>query len=187
MATDYTSLIAKVNQILLDGEPSNISIDEHSGYTGYKPQAVIDAMNEVFTVCGWGFDEVSSEIVTTGDKGSQLAVSQVKARLTGVEWTPPAWGQSRVTRSDIGDAKKGAQTDALKKALSYFSIGNRAYHGLLGKEPEADETTMSKIRAFCKSLGRQEPPETLTQKQADSYLKTLQRDYVDKQAAKGAA
>ena len=33
--------------------------------------------------------------------------------------------------SSWGDCKKSAQTDALKKALSYFSIGNKAYHGLL--------------------------------------------------------
>ena len=34
---------------------------------------------------------------------------------------------------DVGDAFKSAQTDAMKKALSHFSIGNRAYHGLLPK------------------------------------------------------
>ena len=28
---------------------------------------------------------------------------------------------------------KSAQTDAIKKALSYFSVGNRAYLGMLGK------------------------------------------------------
>jgi recombination DNA repair RAD52 pathway protein len=62
-----------------------------------------------------------------------LAVAQVKVWLAGIDFHPCAWGQSRVTKGDIGDAKKGAQTDAIKKALSYFSIGNRAYYGLLQK------------------------------------------------------
>jgi recombination DNA repair RAD52 pathway protein len=55
----------------------------------------------------------------------------VKVWLKDIACMPVGWGQSRVTKGDAGDAKKGAQTDALKKALSYFSIGNRAYHGYL--------------------------------------------------------
>ena len=113
------SQVEQVNALLFQGEPANISIDEHSGYTGYKPQAVVDAMNEVL-FGAWGFEEVSSEI-EPGDKGS-LAVAQVRVWLKDIEFRPVAWGQNRVTRGDIGDARKGAQTDAIKKALSYFSI-----------------------------------------------------------------
>ena len=80
-----------------------------------------------------GFEEVSSEIVShQTEKGtSSLAIAQVKVWIKTIEFMPVGYGQSRVTKGDIGDAKKGAQTDAIKKALSYFSIGNRAYHGLL--------------------------------------------------------
>lgn len=117
---------------MLDGEPGNISVDSYSGYTGYKPQYLIDAMNAVF-LGAWGFEEIASEIVThQNDKGnSSLVIAQVKVWLKGIDFQPVAHGQSRVTKGDIGDAEKGAQTDAIKKALSYFSIGNRAYHGLL--------------------------------------------------------
>lgn len=121
--------VAAINQLLQNGEPGNISIDEHSGYTGYKPQAVIDALNAIIPLGGWGFEELSSEIIPA-DKGG-LAISQVRVWLKDVDFRPTGWGQNRVTRGDIGDAKKGAQTDAIKKALSYFSIGARAYHGLL--------------------------------------------------------
>src|SRR6266852_5830720 len=125
--------IRAVNKILHDGEPKNVSIDNYSGFTGYKPQYIIDAMNAVFTIGGWGFDEVGTEIVShQTEKGtSALAIAQVKVWLKTVAFQPVGWGQSRVTKGDVGDAKKGAQTDAIKKALSYFSIGNRAYHGLL--------------------------------------------------------
>ena len=125
--------IKAVNKILQDGEPKNVSIDNYSGYSGYKPQFIIDAMNVAFKIGGWGFEEIAAEIVTNQtEKGSSsIAIAQVKVRLKDVEFQPVGWGQSRVTKGDIGDAKKGAQTDAIKKALSYFSIGNRAYHGLL--------------------------------------------------------
>ncbi len=87
----------------------------------------------VFKLGNWGFEEVTSEIVTnqTEKATSSLAIAHVKVWLKGIDFQPLGYGQSRVTRGDVGDSKKGAQTDAIKKALSYFSIGNRAYHGLL--------------------------------------------------------
>lgn len=125
--------IKAVNKILQDGEPNNVSNDTYSGFTGYKPQYIIDAMNIVFTIGNWGFEEVFAEIVThTTEKGTaSIAIAQVKVWMKSIDFAPTSYGQSRVTKGDIGDAKKGAQTDAIKKALSYFSIGNRAYHGLL--------------------------------------------------------
>lgn len=125
--------IKAVNSILREGEPANISVDSYSGFTGYKPQHIIDSMNMVFGIGGWGFEELSAEVLTSQtEKGSTaLAVAQVKVWIKDIACMPVGWGQSRVTRGDIGDSKKGAQTDALKKALSYFSVGNRAYHGRL--------------------------------------------------------
>lgn len=132
-ATTTEEKIKAVNQILQDGEPRNISLDTYSGFTGYKPQYIVDAMNIVFKIGNWGFEEIASEVVTQPtDKGStSLAIAQVKVWIKSIDFTPVGYGQSRVTKGDRGDAKKGAQTDAIKKALSYFSIGNRAYHGLL--------------------------------------------------------
>lgn len=125
--------IKAVNKLLQDGEPKNISIDNYSGFTGYKPQYLIDAMNIVFKIGSWGFEEVASEIVThQAEKGtSSIAIAHVEVWLKGIDFQPASYGQCRVTKGDVGDAKKGSQTDAIKKALSYFSIGNRAYHGLL--------------------------------------------------------
>ena len=125
--------IKAVNKILLDGEPGNISVDSYSGYSGYKPQFIVDAINAVFGIGNWGFEELTAQVLTSQtEKGTaSLAIAQVKVWLKGVAFQPVGWGQARVTKGDIGDAKKGSQTDAIKKALSYFSIGNRAYHGLL--------------------------------------------------------
>lgn len=122
---DIMNQVAEVNKILLDGEPGNISVDTYSGFTGYKPQHIIDAMNAIFGIGKWGFKELSSDL----EEG--LAIAQVEVWISGVEFRPTGWGQARITKGDRGDARKGAQTDAIKKALSYFSIGNRAYQGLL--------------------------------------------------------
>ncbi len=123
--TDTRSLVAAVNKQLLAGEPENISIDTFNGYAGYKPQCVIDAMNEAFDIGGWGFDELDSWI----EDG--IALCKVRVWIEGCAFQPTSYGQARVTKGDIGDARKGAQTDSIKKALSYFSIGSRAYRGEL--------------------------------------------------------
>lgn len=132
-ASTIEDKVKAVNKVLQDGEPHNVSIDAYSGYTGYKPQFIVDAMNIVFKLGNWGFEEVASEIVThqTEKGNSSLAIAQVKVWIKTIDFMPVGYGQSRVTKGDTGDAKKGAQTDAIKKALSYFSIANRAYHGLL--------------------------------------------------------
>src|SRR6266446_3032886 len=132
-AKTYEEKVKAINRMLKDGEPGNISVDNYSGFTGYKPQYLIDAMNAVFGIGKWGFEELFAEVLTSQtEKGTaSLAVAQVKVWLKDVASTPVGWGQSHVTKGDVGDAKKGAQTDAIKKALSYFSVGNRAYHGLL--------------------------------------------------------
>ena len=123
--------VKKVNALLKKGEPGNISKDKFSGYTGYKPQYIIDAMNAVM-FGEWSFEEISNQLVDKDDNGKpKLAVASVKVFLKGLAQEFKAYGQSKVTRGDFGDARKGAQTDAIKKALSYFSIGNRAYHGKL--------------------------------------------------------
>lgn len=125
--------VRRVNEVLKKGEPRNISVDNFSNMTGYVPQFIIDAMNAVFGIGGWGFEEISSTLVDRNPKTDKpsLAIAQVRVWLEGVAAKPVAYGQSRVTRGDFGDARKGAQTDAIKKALSYFSVGNRAYYGKL--------------------------------------------------------
>lgn len=132
--------IKAVNAILKKGEPENISVDPYTKYTGYSPQYIVDAMNAVM-FGEWGFIEISNDLVDKNDEGKpQMAVAQVEVYIKNedgidaVYFRPRAYGQSRVTRGDFGDARKGAQTDAIKKALSYFSIGNRAYHGKLTTE-----------------------------------------------------
>lgn len=167
--------ITAVNELLRRGEPGNLSQPDQDGHRGYSPQAIVDAMNEVLWN-KWGFEEISSELVA-GEKGL-VAVCQVSVRLAGVDWQPVGWGQGRVTRGDVGDARKGAQTDAIKKALSYFSVGNRAYLGLLGKQDMSVATAEQnkRLAAYGAKLGYQ-VPEGLTYDDADQLLREWYDEY----------
>ena len=191
-SNEVANLIEIVNSLLFEGEPGNISEDTYNHYTGYKPQAVIDAMNQGFGIGQWGFKELSSEI--SGDEKATLAVSQVEVWLAGIDFRPSGWGQARVTKGDLGDARKGAQTDAIKKSLSYFSIGNRAYQGLLkvgnGKpqtvgntleNSPASEQQLREIARLANGLSRK-VTRPATYKAANELLNQLSREYNAREA-----
>lgn len=116
--------VKKINEILKAAEPKNISTD-HKGYSGYSPQYVIDAINSEF-IGQWNTTVLEHATYPLGDKKHAF----VKVAVTILDVTFEAFA-SHPIQTDPGDAFKSAQTDATKKALSYFSIGNRAYHGLL--------------------------------------------------------
>lgn len=154
---DIQSKIEKVNEILQSQEPENISVDSHGGYTGYKPQYIKNTMNTVFTVDGWGYDEISSKIETVKSKNGEslVAVARVEVWIEGLKRRPKAWGQSRVTNGDVGDALKGANTDAMKKALSDLSIGSRAFEGKLSEEDANEYKEEQKQQALRKKVESQ--------------------------------
>lgn len=122
--------VKEVNEILKNGEPDNVTADKSRGFqlTGYSPQYVVDAMNKVFGLEGWGFEDIYNKI-SNGEAVAHVRV-WLQTEENAVERT--AYGSKvMLEKTSYGDAKKSAQTDGLKKALSYFSIGNRAYHGKL--------------------------------------------------------
>ena len=95
---------------------------------GYKPQYVFDAVNDVLLPENWRYEVVSKEIY------DNQAVAEVKLFLrTGEEWfcKGSQTGQMQIIKKNVGDAMKGAITDALQKCLSLLSIGSDAYKGLL--------------------------------------------------------
>src|SRR3954452_20624083 len=128
---DLTHKVEEINKLLEAGEPDNISFDDYKDKSGYAPQPIFDAINTVLGPEKWGFEEVSLQKDNEGTP--KLAVYCVRVWIGDNDCNRTAYGQSRITSGDLGDAFKGAQTDAIKKALSYFSIGNRAYLGLLVK------------------------------------------------------
>lgn len=124
--------IKAVNEALKRGEPGNFS-EDHKGYSGYKPQFVIDAVNSEF-IGEWGVEVLEQKTYPTKNKkGEDVNNAFVKVRVSLGENNNDAMASHPIL-DDVGDAFKAAQTDAMKKALSHWSIGNRAYHGLLDKK-----------------------------------------------------
>ena len=96
---------------------------------GYKPQYVFDTVNKVLLPENWRYEVISKEIFDA------QAVIEVKLFIRiNDEWLCKGSqsGQMQIVKKNVGDAYKGAITDALQKCFSLLSIGSDAYKGLLG-------------------------------------------------------
>ena len=119
--------VGRINDFLKKYEPNNWGKD-HKSYSGYKPQWVIDAVNQEF--CGdYSIEVLHQEVYVSPKDDKEHALVRIK--LTIGNSFIESFASHPNNQNDIGDTFKSAQTDAMKKAFAHFSIGNRAYHGLL--------------------------------------------------------
>ncbi len=95
---------------------------------GYRPQYVFDSVNEVLGPENWRYELTREEIF------ENQAVAEVRlfVRVDG-DWLCKGShkGQMQIVKGNVGDAQKGAITDAIQKCMSLLSIGSVAYKGLL--------------------------------------------------------
>ena len=111
---------------------------------GYKPQYVFDAVNSVLKPENWRYEIVSKDVF------EHQVVVEVKMYIRNVdEWICKGsqTGQMQIVRGNVGDAMKGAITDALQKSFSLLSIGTDAYRGLLKNVYNERPTTKTKPAA----------------------------------------
>jgi hypothetical protein len=95
---------------------------------GYRPQYVFDSVNEILGPENWRYELTKEEIYE----------NQAVAEITLFLKIDDAWlckgshkGQMQIVKGNVGDAQKGAITDAIQKCMSLLSIGSDAYKGLL--------------------------------------------------------
>ena len=95
---------------------------------GYRPQYVFDSVNELLGPENWRYELTKEEIFEA------QAVAEVKLFLK----VEDVWfckgshkGQMQIIKGNVGDAQKGAITDAIQKCMSLLSIGSDSYKGLL--------------------------------------------------------
>ena len=106
---------------------------------GYRPQYVFDSVNEVLGPENWRYELTREEIF------DNQAVAEVRlfVRVDG-DWLCKGShkGQMQIVKGNVGDAQKGAITDAIQKCMSLLSIGSDAYKGLLKHvfQPSAKST-----------------------------------------------
>jgi hypothetical protein len=95
---------------------------------GYRSQYVFDCVNEVLGPENWRYELTREEIFDT------QAVAEVRLFLkVDSEWfcKGSQKGQMQIVKGNVGDALKGAITDAIQKCMSLLSIGCDSYKGLL--------------------------------------------------------
>jgi hypothetical protein len=95
---------------------------------GFRPQYVFDSVNEVLGPENWRYELTREEIYES------QAVAEVRlfVKIDG-DWLCKGShkGQMQIVKGNVGDAQKGAITDAIQKCMSLLSIGSDAYKGLL--------------------------------------------------------
>jgi hypothetical protein len=85
-------------------------------------------VNQIIGPENWRYELVKEEIF------ENQAVAEVKLFLnTDTEWLCKGShkGQMQIIKGNVGDAQKGAITDAIQKCFSLVSIGQDSYRGLL--------------------------------------------------------
>jgi len=95
---------------------------------GYRPQYVFDSVNEILGPENWRYELTKEEIY------ENQAVAEIRLFLkVDSDWLCKGShkGQMQIIKGNVGDAQKGAITDAIQKCMSLLSIGSDAYKGLL--------------------------------------------------------
>jgi len=124
--------IEKINEIL-DGFGDEAIQEERRPFGslwGYKPQYLIDAVNEVLGIDGWGYKLIEMK-TTPVDGGRITATAQVEVYIKIGDSLVCKGPQFGVSTNYPGDAEKGALTDGIGKSLSLWGVGSKAYRGLL--------------------------------------------------------
>jgi hypothetical protein len=132
--------------------------------TGIKGAYVIERLNQVLGLCGtgWSFSVTGMEVT----EKFVLADIELQYCVNG-EWSKPIpiSGDQMIVRERVGDAKKGAITDALKKAAGMLGVGNEAYKGLLtpstngkpARQPRKETSKPAPARAPAKRRPKATP------------------------------
>jgi len=121
--------------------------------TGIKYQYVVNRLNEVLGLgCYRAHRTVTVKEVSTA-KGRQAFEAICDITLELGEWIDGefvTWAEALAdgghTATSEADARKGAYTNALKKAAAFFGVGRQAYEGTLDDDnvadPDPSEPTM---------------------------------------------
>lgn len=133
---------------------------------GYKPQYVVDAVNEVLGQENWIFDLLKEDVY---ENQCSVLVSVYLNTPNGFLCKGPQRGQMQIVKNNVGDAQKGAITAAIQKGLSLWSIGQDSYLGKLeavyksGKPATDNQTGDSKQKPIAAPSTPSEPSSQIPQ------------------------
>jgi hypothetical protein len=118
--------------------------------TVINPMFVVDRLNTVFGLFGWAF---KTEVISFSEepKCSATVKGFLRIENDGKVHTIEQYGGSDNT--DLGDALKGAATDALTKCASILGIGFEVYSGQLDRQSSAPAKAEMATKAMIKKIG----------------------------------
>jgi len=96
---------------------------------GYKPQYIFERLNNIWGYTGWNYKIIEEGI----DNGSGVVGAKVMLQILDengqVIIEKPQWGNSKISKMGLFEAKKGAVTNAICKCAAIFDVGHEAYKG----------------------------------------------------------
>lgn len=124
-----TKKVTTYEKCIADFPDEALSCDSSRGFdlTSVKAQYVKERLNQVFGVTGWAMTG-TYEQVGNGSGVIYYGKLSVIDPDTSVSHTHESVGFAQIKRN-IGDAFKGAQTDALSKCSSNLGIANEIFKG----------------------------------------------------------
>ena len=154
-ASYWTAIVEKVDSILEKEGASAVQEVPGRGRTlyGYRPQSVIDALNQVLGANSWGYEVLDHSVERVENRKGEtrfLAYVKVKLWVVDKDSSKDVFGGSE--NYTPGDALKGAVTDAIQKGLSLFSIGRKAYRGELKELLPPKEQEKKEVKATAKQI-----------------------------------
>jgi len=122
---------------------------------------VVERLNDVFGIGAW---KTKSEFIERVEK-----MVVVKSTFYCGDIEVEAFGGN--DNADLGDAYKGAATDALTKIGSYLGIGMDVFKGLADKEPVKEVPVLDTKLVEIKRLSREVGFNGKTMEEFESWLK----------------
>ncbi len=111
-------------------------VDESREFTlvGIGGMWMIERLNQVFGLCGTGWRYTMADAPCTEKEISLYVTLQYNI---GGAWSEPITvvGNNGIVYGHLGDARKGALTDGIKKAASILGVGIEAYKGQIAAPP----------------------------------------------------
>lgn len=145
----YLALSAPFSEVAIERTDGRITGRGYST-TGIKYQYVVNRLNEVLGLgCYRAHRTVTVKEITTA-KGRQAFEAICDITLELGQWVDGEfvmWAEALAdgghTATSEADARKGAYTNAFKKAAAFFGVGRQAYEGTLDDDnvagPESSE------------------------------------------------
>lgn len=143
------------------------------------PMAIIERLNEAFTIGGWIFKtqaiDCTKEIQKTKNGDRTVYMSSVHAELSVPAYNIHIEQFGGSTNDDKGDALKGGATDALTKIASYLNIGANIYKGAGNADIKAPKTPYESAQEAIKATKTQAQLETIATRIKESRSFTKQQ------------